>query len=128
MRHAVYPVEYVHVFASPDSKVHGANMGPTWVLSAPDGPHVGPWTLLSGELYFGYIVSAFVRFTYLYSHDRPGANDVRGYEGYWRLLVKTYISVWSILGASGIPREFLIIGTIKSITPGRPSRIHVCWQ
>ena len=27
---------------SPDSKVHGANMGPTWVLSAPDGPHVGP--------------------------------------------------------------------------------------
>ena len=28
--------------------VHGANMGPTWVLSAPDGPHVDPWTLLSG--------------------------------------------------------------------------------
>ena len=26
----------------PDSKVHGANMGPTWVLSAPAGPHVGP--------------------------------------------------------------------------------------
>ena len=26
----------------PDNKVHGANMGPTWVLSAPDGPHVGP--------------------------------------------------------------------------------------
>ena len=26
----------------PDSKVHGANMGPTWVLSAPDGPHVSP--------------------------------------------------------------------------------------
>ena len=25
----------------PDSKVHGVNMGPTWVLSAPDGPHVG---------------------------------------------------------------------------------------
>ena len=29
----------------PDSKVHGANMGPTWVLSAPDGPHVGPTNL-----------------------------------------------------------------------------------
>ena len=25
-----------------DSKVHGVNMGPTWVLSAPDGSHVGP--------------------------------------------------------------------------------------
>ena len=29
----------------PDSKVHGANMGPTWVLAAPDGPHVGPMNL-----------------------------------------------------------------------------------
>ena len=29
----------------PDSKVRGANMGPTWVLSAPDGPHVGPMNL-----------------------------------------------------------------------------------
>ena len=30
---------------SPESKVHGANMGPTWVLSAPDGPDVGPMNL-----------------------------------------------------------------------------------
>ena len=29
----------------PDSKVHGANMEPIWVLSAPDGPHVGPMNL-----------------------------------------------------------------------------------
>ena len=29
----------------PDSKVHGAYMGPTWVLSAPGGPHVGPTIL-----------------------------------------------------------------------------------
>ena len=29
----------------PDSKVHGANVGPTWVLSAPDGPHDGPMNL-----------------------------------------------------------------------------------
>ena len=29
----------------PESKVHGANMGPIWVLSAPDGPHVGPMNL-----------------------------------------------------------------------------------
>ena len=31
--------------AIPDSKVHGTNMGPTWVLSAPDGPYVGPMKL-----------------------------------------------------------------------------------
>ena len=24
----------------PDNKVHGANMGPTWIMSAPDGPPV----------------------------------------------------------------------------------------
>ena len=29
-----------------DNKVHGANMGPTWVLSAPDGPHVRPMNLV----------------------------------------------------------------------------------
>ena len=33
----------------PDSKVHGANMGPTWDLSAPDGPHVGPMNLASRD-------------------------------------------------------------------------------
>ena len=29
----------------PDSEVHMANMGPTWVLSAPDEPHVGHMNL-----------------------------------------------------------------------------------
>ena len=35
---------------SPDSKVHGANMGPIWVLSAPDGCHVGPVNLAIREV------------------------------------------------------------------------------
>ena len=30
---------------NPDSKVCGTNMGPTWVLSAPGEPHVGPINL-----------------------------------------------------------------------------------
>ena len=40
----IYPIFWSnHVLLSdPDSKAHGANMGPIWVLSAPDGPHVGP--------------------------------------------------------------------------------------
>ena len=29
----------------PDSNVHVAHMGPTWILSAPGGPHVGPMNL-----------------------------------------------------------------------------------
>ena len=35
----------------PDSKVHGADMGPTWVLSAPDGPHVGAMNLAIRDAY-----------------------------------------------------------------------------
>ena len=35
-----YP--YRPVYYNPDRQVHGANMRPIWVLSAPDGPHVGP--------------------------------------------------------------------------------------
>ena len=34
-----------HGMFCPDSKVHMVNMGPTWVLSAPGGPHVGPMNL-----------------------------------------------------------------------------------
>ena len=34
---------------SPDSKVHGANMGPTRVLSAPGVPMLALWNLLSGS-------------------------------------------------------------------------------
>ena len=34
--------------AYPDSKVHGANLGPIWGRQDPGGPHVGPWTFLFG--------------------------------------------------------------------------------
>ena len=34
---------------NPESKGHGANMGPTWVLSAPGGTHVDPMTLAIRE-------------------------------------------------------------------------------
>ena len=33
------------LYIVPHSKVHGVNMGPTWILSAPDGPHVDPMNL-----------------------------------------------------------------------------------
>ena len=40
----------ISVGTVPDNKVHGANMGPTWVLSAQMGPMLATWTLLSGVL------------------------------------------------------------------------------
>ena len=35
----------------PDSKVHGANMGPIWVLPAPVGSHIGPMNLAIRDSY-----------------------------------------------------------------------------
>ena len=43
----VYPPWFIHglsgtICVIPDSKVHGANMGPIWNRQDPGGPHVGP--------------------------------------------------------------------------------------
>ena len=45
MRCISWEVGQIQLQDIPDNKVHGAKMGPTWVLSAPDGPHVGPMNL-----------------------------------------------------------------------------------
>ena len=44
-----YNDERIIWLTSPESEVHGANMGLTWVLSAPDGPHFGPMNLAIRE-------------------------------------------------------------------------------
>ena len=41
---------------APDSKVHGANMGPIWVLSAPDGPLFSPINLSIRGGYFTHVL------------------------------------------------------------------------
>ena len=44
-----------------NSKVHGANMGSTWVLQAADGPHVGPMNLAIREsLFQGWVCNEFI--------------------------------------------------------------------
>ena len=45
-----YTAAYMLNQYNPDSKVHGANMGAIWVLSAPDGPHDGPMNIAIREL------------------------------------------------------------------------------
>ena len=44
----------------PHSKVHGANMWPTWVMSAPDGPMLAQWTLLSGHFIFNCLTNKHI--------------------------------------------------------------------
>ena len=44
-----YPQTILYCIHIPDRKIHGANMGPTWALSVPDGPHVGPTNLATRD-------------------------------------------------------------------------------
>ena len=54
--------EFMYYRVNPDNKVHGVNMGTIWVLSAPDGPHVGPMNLASREdQYQGIFIYPFVQ-------------------------------------------------------------------
>ena len=39
-----------HRKLNPDSKVHGANMGPLWGRQDPGGPHVGPMKFAFWEI------------------------------------------------------------------------------
>ena len=50
----------------------GANMGHTWVLSAPDGPHVGPMKLAIWEDYLEKDLSNI-------SFTSPSANEFTKY-------------------------------------------------
>ena len=70
----IHNYRYRHnIWDAPNSKVHGANIGPTWALSAPDGPHVGPMNLpIRGTLYFGSVVLGNVaNFLYMLSSSSP---------------------------------------------------------
>ena len=53
---------FTAVTKRPDSKVHGANMGPTWVLSAPDVPHDDPMNLAIRECNISHSFSALLQF------------------------------------------------------------------
>ena len=47
----------INIYVNLDNKVYGANMGPTWVLSAPGGPHVGPMNLAIREITYHILLT-----------------------------------------------------------------------
>ena len=92
---------------TPHSKVHGANIGPTWALSAPDGPMLAPGTLLSGTsctkttaatLIWAtascavslYMASAF-RLRIVMARDEP--HGWLEYNTWWRYQMETFYRV-----------------------------------
>ena len=72
-----------------NSNVHGANMGPTWALSAPDGSHAGPMNLTIRDVnpsFYEYINT----YTYVLFY-RPQRNSITQVTSvtstrFWRLL------------------------------------------
>ena len=59
------------ILSNSDSKVHGANMGPTWVLSAPDGPHVGHMNFaIRDTMFTKYCLSQWISDIYWYNDDQ----------------------------------------------------------
>ena len=75
----------------PDNNVHGANMGPTWVLSAPDGPHVGPMNLavrVDMMLTLSPRVAPAVVFTTfcVIRNDKVGILTTLDFKWWWRKL------------------------------------------
>ena len=50
----------------PDSKVHGAKMGPIWGRQDPDGPHVGPINFTVWDVAENYIMGLLRRRIYVH--------------------------------------------------------------
>ena len=54
----LFPTSWVQTTDIPDSKVHGAHMGPV----GPDGPHVGPMNLAIRDIAPTYVPMNFCQF------------------------------------------------------------------
>ena len=50
---------------SPDSKVHGANMGPIWGRQDPGGPHVGPMNFAIWEIALNTLKCHGIRWSFV---------------------------------------------------------------
>ena len=53
----------------PDSKVHEANMGPTWDQQDPGGPHVGPMNIAICVLIIVHPMYFIFTHIFLYKND-----------------------------------------------------------
>ena len=56
-----FQINISHNQVYPDNKVHGANMGPTWVLPAPDGPHISPMNRVLRVANKSDLISSYIR-------------------------------------------------------------------
>ena len=68
-------------FKVPDNKVRVANMGPTWVLAAPGGPHVGPMNLaIRGNLWADILYCTTIQHSCITHYIATNDNGLAGIE------------------------------------------------
>ena len=101
-----YIFERGHIYyfnINPDSKVRVANMGPTWVLASPGGPHVGPMNLAIRESVIAIVAgdaahnySFYMIFTYSVMVQRFENAEVSAIGLYLRSTVYVYVSSQNI--------------------------------
>ena len=82
--------------ACPDSKVHGANMGPTWGHQDPGDSLLAPWTLLSRwcVAHYGYLLTFWSSNAMWPHRSRSTLAQVRNWSHGTRPLKKKY---WLII-------------------------------
>ena len=101
-------LHYNKIFAFPDSKVHRANMGPTWVLSAPDGPHVGPMNLAIRVLIIMAISTSVLFFNGFMMNNFPEYNKrLPRWQKDWSSI--TYIYIYDRLSNRTPPRYIQLV-------------------
>ena len=104
------------IYCIPDSKVQRANMGPTWVLSVPDGPHVGPMNLAIRDAFLIHYMATGVH--QLFQHRQLSKYELLLVAG-----VKTSMRIWVML-------SFVYISIYLCICDGPTTftikRQHLC--
>ena len=102
----VLPSPYGRRCYIPDNKVHGANMGPTWVLSAPGGPHVGPMILASRDY---NVISIWLS-------PYPVSSLLISHSLYFRWAWGAFFEVMNCVTVKNINNQILILDYNKSLS------------
>ena len=100
----------------PDSKLHGANMGSTWVLSAPGRPHVGPMNLairVIRRLFLAFPSFDPIYQSYLVLREPECLEFFKPYEAVWQTsqLVVTQVEDSQTRDAANLIRQVLQVVT-----------------
>ena len=82
----IFQLSFNSSASHPDNKVHGANMEPIWVLSAPDGPHFGPMNLaIRARTYMDLNLITTVPADTIAPHNTSNTTSKKGSSAYCKI-------------------------------------------